>query len=37
MDGAPPDTPGLIRGAGAGLPLGYLREYRFIKRLSYAP
>jgi hypothetical protein len=35
MDGAYPNTPGLIIGAGAGLVLGYLYEYRFVKRLSY--
>jgi len=35
MDGAYPDAPGLIIGAGAGLVLRYSRGYRFIKRLSY--
>ena len=35
MDGAYPDTPGLIIGAGAGLVLRYSRERRFIKRPSY--
>jgi hypothetical protein len=35
MDGACPDTPELIREAGAGLLLEYLHEYYSIKRLSY--
>jgi hypothetical protein len=35
MDGACPNTPGLIREAGADLPLGYLYGHYSIKKLSY--